>query len=701
MARFLNPYNFVRPLPKPTSEPSTREGQLLWRCTPPPHDRYSGLSGEIECILEAAIPIFVSDPEYSENGGHKTHHFFNVGGQDVIPSSSLRGSIRSVFEIVTNSCFGVFESKRLSFRENANNARGLIPAILLHDHVNNRWIAKLLTGNRNKDNSLYAAWVPQYRRNNGNVSLNGVQHGHECHAILQLKEYQRGRLKFTYWEVSEIHPSEGALRQLQEGEIKAQGVLCITNQNINRKHDERFFFTTADLDTYLVSDDNRYLVPENVILRYNESLQETRDFHADAISERGATAAQVVRNGRDSEYAFSRHLLDSWDQVVISPKNPLFTTEGFHYPIYVRINDGKIDYIAPVAIPRVPEARSLEEVLKEEGFDHLLPATSWKELSPADRLFGWVNPKGDEAKDLRTPVAYAGRVQFSHAHVIDHDGKVLKKPSQLLESLTLSILSAPKPTTTRFYIDPQDGIPTSINTGLHNGEERPSDQNLRYGRRGNMLRGRKVYRHHGNSFNLTESKAHPPNNRSDQNRTIVGAHPPQTRYSFKISFENLEKVELGALLWTLQLIDDSSNAQGYHRIGYGKPLGFGSVKITIKSLSIRNNRQRYLSTLTEESTYFEASDHIPNLTSQFRTHFVKLYDQHADANRFYELQNIMDLMILLSEPSTNISIHYPRTNPIRDPQGKNFEWFVANNRHAKLLLPYPQDDDEGFPYIPR
>ena len=46
----------------------------------------------------------------------------------------------------------------------------------------------------------------------------------------------------------------------------------------------------------------------------------------------------------------------------------------------------------------------------------------------------------------------------------------------------------------------------------------------------------------------------------------------------------------------------------------------------------------------------------------------------------YELPNIVDLIKLLRGPEKGQPqhIHYPRTNPQPDPEGKNFEWFVEN-----------------------
>ena len=49
-----------------------------------------------------------------------------------------------------------------------------------------------------------------------------------------------------------------------------------------------------------------------------------------------------------------------------------------------------------------------------------------------------------------------------------------------------------------------------------------------------------------------------------------------TLFSFDLQVTNLSQVELGALVWLLTL-----PAEHFHRLGLGKPFGFGSVRLDI------------------------------------------------------------------------------------------------------------------------
>jgi CRISPR-associated protein (TIGR03986 family) len=687
MARFLNPYNFVRPLSAPQNLPplseETADLHLLWRCPPPPHDRYTGLSGRITCTMTAKTPVFVSDSDFfyqneeDEKKKHKTYRFFNVNGQDMIPASSLRGSIRSVFEVATNSTFGILDDQRLSYRETTTNALSLVPGLVAYDRQRKQWQVHLLRGNSGIDvrnnfkpksteqddiPTMYAAWVPQYRRNRTeNVDLKGLQHGDYCQALITPQEYRRqgGRVLFRYWRVEtlaqEDQQAELQTRQAETtGSRIVDGFLCITNKNISRKHDERLFFSvkqhiTHDLNSTIIED-------------YNLNISLNYQYHVEH---------------QTSDVA-SRHLVNH-------PETECIPREGSsrQFLVYVRLrHDAEqqqpvVDYLAPVAIPRVLESQSLHKVLEREDFDHLLTAQDIDQLSLADRVFGWVHPSA-AGKSLAVPTAYKGRVNFSHA--------TPQKPLQTLDKQPLSILSAPKPTTTRFYVNSRMYPPNTRANGAE-----PRDEQIRYGGKGNMLRGRKMYRHHGDLFTWNEAAKHPQFPNSDQNRTIDGAHDINTQYEFTLNFENLQSVELGALLWSLQPWSDAC-----HRLGYGKPLGLGSVQIKVTSLKLYDMQRRYSGDIKDTGDV-EAIEEIPTLITRFTVAFAHLYGES-----FEHLDNIRDLRALLSSPLH--LVHYPRKSVNRNREGdKNYEWFKENKPPTRdapnYLLPYAADDTEGFPYF--
>lgn len=98
------PYNFV---PFSPGEPSTS--------SPPGHDDYSGRSGVLKCTLTALTPLLVKGSG-TGTGDERMPYMplENDKFTPIIPGTSLKGMVRSVFEALTNSCVGLAaDGKRL------------------------------------------------------------------------------------------------------------------------------------------------------------------------------------------------------------------------------------------------------------------------------------------------------------------------------------------------------------------------------------------------------------------------------------------------------------------------------------------------------------------------------------------------------------------------------------------------------------
>ncbi len=87
MGSFINPYTFI---------PVNKGRKKLYG------DYYSQknlLTGKIECHIITKTQLAVCDKV-----GEQDFNFYSVGGKAVIPGSSIRGSIRSIYEALTDSC---------------------------------------------------------------------------------------------------------------------------------------------------------------------------------------------------------------------------------------------------------------------------------------------------------------------------------------------------------------------------------------------------------------------------------------------------------------------------------------------------------------------------------------------------------------------------------------------------------------------
>jgi CRISPR-associated protein (TIGR03986 family) len=290
-------------------------------------------------------------------------------------------------------------------------------------------------------------------------------------------------------------------------------------------------------------------------------------------------------------------------------------------------------------------------------------------------------------------VAYAGRVRFSHATLTDDGDKGVYD-----SELPLSILSSPKPTTMLFYLQ-------KASDELWTEEERKSPQMAEtIGYDGpNKLRGRKFYRHHGDLLSRQEYER-ADSLRDKQNRSVRGVRTPDNIFNFTIDFHNLAPVELGALLWVLQLGHGEKEEQCYHRLGYAKPLGFGSVRIDVEEVQLLDINQRYAS-LDSRSGWKRAN---PAQRGDWIYHFEQAMHR-CYGHSIRELDNIRDLFALLQKPDVSLPkhIHYPRTSKSPDSAGENFKWFVGNKRKSKKIreagpnhtLDIAAEEEDGLPLL--
>jgi len=653
------------------------------------------LSGRLKCKITTQTPLFISDShavevktvgEKGKEKEHPSYRFFrceNDEGKDEIalPASSLRGMLRATYEAATNSCFSVFTGdKRLSYHLPPEDALKLIPARVIQkgDQLYLDILNGMTTVNigEKPDGPQYAAWIMQYTPLRPSrtkdraprspysvrrfVSLSRLGHEDPCEAVIELVKHPLRN--FEFWNVVQIAPSGSHLKPSRPDQKIIHGYLCITNQNIQNKHDERIFFSAGS--------PVRIPLPDTVRQRYRELIKDYQDRHADEVQKRlkrrdKNPSVPPPDEPEGDEAAFSRFILD-----------PAETDLHDGSLVYVMLEPAgrtaRVAFIVPVSVPRVVYEQTIADRLAPDAKDDdLHKCRSYDALCPACRAFGWVYGSDDRSMPILASdelAAYAGRINVTYGKAKNITGKF---------DATLAILSSPKPTTTRFYLrplngaDPQDGRDDlQVN---YNVEARQ------------QLRGRKFYRHQGKQCRNQEYSS-PNGKETDQNRTLKDIVEAGSTFEFEITFENLTEVELGALLWTLEL-------EGWHhRLGFAKPLGFGSLTIAVQEFELLDPKARYEDfmpgwkpVLSEKFWYVE----------QFKVAMKNRYGRD-----FNELDNIRDLEALLAE-SPDLPVHYPRSSRKPQPDGKNYEWFMGNKRKGapRLTLPLAPKDNEGFPLI--
>jgi CRISPR-associated protein (TIGR03986 family) len=292
----------------------------------------------------------------------------------------------------------------------------------------------------------------------------------------------------------------------------------------------------------------------------------------------------------------------------------------------------------------------------------LAPANDRKKLSPADRVFGWVSQESQGA--------YRGHVRIGHIRAVSAAISTFDSPR------ILPILGAPKPQQGRFYVA-RDNSGAAQESGL-------SRESAGYNNANKRLRGRKVYPHHRNTngSGMSESQI----DQTKQNRSVREQVNPDSVFEFDIHFHNLSAVELGALKWLLELPPDH-----FHRLGLGKPLGYGSVRLDLTAACIHSGGQM--------KKAYESLEAPERCEIDIVNMFVAAVES-AYKKPFNEVSFIAAFLRAAEGFGDGLPVHYPRTRlqPQTGDGSESYEWFVANDKSDRHALP-DLANDAGLPYL--
>jgi len=670
---FHNPYNFVPAPPRNTAHVD------LGDHAPIGHHRYHGgwISGSIRVKMTLKTPMLLPDAarlhEHNQDnpmlGIKKGHKDFPVrldaDGEPLVPPTSIKGMLRAAYEAVTNSRLSVFagHDRELAYRMATNEALGLIPAQVEGDQL------VLLPGTsgieRRQDEPMYAAWLPRYNRGQLDPLCypDGSLPQHRDAVTCWVVEVRHRSGRFSFWGVRNIF-RRGQVAGMPDAEcLQVDGYVSITGANIDRKHDERVFFVHGQ-------EARRLPLTPTLRRRWNELICNYRSTHEQELAERAR------RGERPDQYLGREPGRTAWSRHVYQPGEDQLADGSLCYAALDR--ERSIVALYPVMISRRLFEAAPRSLLPPE----LGPATALSQLSPADRVFGWVGQGGRGA--------YCGNVRV---------GPVTCESSDAIEcfgemGLPLAILGQPKEQQARFYV-----------AASPNGEAQTdglSKEEAGY-RTGKGLRGRKVFPHHrslpeghwtdpmtdrtqqanGGHFQEYRRSVLSGQDRDNQNRSIHGWVKPETTFAFDLHVTNLSPVELGALLWLLSL-----PAEHYHRLGGGKPLGFGSVRLEIDEpnthLHDGNGWTQFYSTL---DPCFPPEVNREAAITSFQNAVIAAYGPNPT---FDEVSFIKAFLRMAKGFEDNLPIHYPRArqqgqaDPVPPhPEGLAYQWFVANDRTGR------------------
>ena len=602
-------------------------------------------TGVISCKLIVKTPLLIPDVEKATgltDDKNVEYPFMSIGNSEniryIIPGSSLRGPIRSTYEALTNSCFVTAgSSQNISTRTKTPFEPGLL-----------MWV----------DNKLALKPAKAYLFKVGDYKSNINEDNNNVWCIATQEELRR---KYRYGDTIYF---EG--RTSKNGKYFVKKVIKKSDITDDRLESELEYSTEHNSRDNEVSEndkDNNGATIKQGYMYIGEYISKKRHesiFIADGES-------NILSENLDLAYQKLKETIKIYQNEKIN-KNLTKDQDGIFHHGYDQVDfesfeKGEIEAL-PVWYKKIKQDETEQNKVYlsfagigrynyEKGMDELLgerkPCTSRNNLCPACRIFG-VTGKNEEK-------GIASRVRFSDI-IIDEDIEFKK--------YSLSPLRSPHPSYLPFYAI-------------------TSDYNQGYDAEGSDIRGRKFYWHHA-SENTDINNA---------DTTIEGIK--SGIFSFSVYYEDLTKAQLEHVLWLLCLGENEEDGKYCFKIGHGKPLGYGSVKVIVDG---------YKERMVEDGNYILCSHSKSDIKNKVSK--VDLFKNAPDLKYVLNLNTIKEKEV--SYPYV-LDSEGKRSSDPNDVNMSSAKWFSENMKlggnEATVLykLSYPtniftgNDNKIAFPVL--
>lgn len=326
-----------------------------------------------------------------------------------------------------------------------------------------------------------------------------------------------------------------------------------------------------------------------------------------------------------SDISIPNELIEEYKNQITDGQKKILGAEGVllnDQPVFYLLEENQLIFFGHTMMFRLPYRSSITEFMPSQ-LRSSKKSDNIETTDFADAIFGFVR---DEKQDRDSTQAVPGRVFISDAVCQQTNSEDIWLSTSPIVS---KILAGPKPTTFQHYL-----VQTSTDKpNLKHYGSVPVEETV--------IRGHKLYWHKKKPTITLEN----PEEVSDTQKTQIKPIKPGVSFQFMIHFENLSKVELGALLWVLDLAQDE---QYRLSLGMGKPLGMGAVKIA-HQLYFNQRKQRY-ETLFADEQWFTGYSAAPDSSKPY----IEAFDAHirqaigAAESSLKDVQRIKMLLAMLS-----------------------------------------------------
>ena len=315
---------------------------------------------------------------------------------------------------------------------------------------------------------------------------------------------------------------------------------------------------------------------------------------------------------------------------------------------YIKVTHGEetLVYLSNSSIGRIAQKRKWEDIMGD-----YTPCKNTDAMCPACLLFGTTQGNGMK-----------GRLQITDATpVLDN----LETP----KVHRLQILGSPNPSAFEFYFRKPSTRATYWNADFYGESEKVRSKDGKEKTKINYFdleeatpRGRKMYWH--------SKIAEDAEKKEKMNCTVESVNGT---FKFKIYFNEITNQQLENLLWVITLGENKEDSTRQHKLGHGRPLGYGSVKLQVLEQTIRQvfyDKESGRMEVTLESKTQKELQILPRLDP----------DSEAEKN----------LLIMVNTESfpKDVPVMYPREKKGREDN--IYTWFAQNRRNSDSVRTLPE-----------
>jgi len=669
---FYNPYQFIPVLPLDASGWLDKEEFTTGR-----HYHSHGLysrqdaqggpiyHGRLQCKLKTETPIFIGSKREEGTAPVVVNNYF-FDKEIAIPATSLRGMLSSLAETASNSALRVMENGLLSYRKTTDATK-----------PKDRPLSEIGMIVEEDDNLKLIPFAQKW-------ALKEACSDSEMKTFLEQNScatWSSDNPQIYYFEFNDDTGKPEGL-PIPAGSLTAiprrlrPCILRILGKNQREKEipDTKKHEMLIQVSKEFVDDFNGYIkgthkltINPKAIQRFEQLANQRTDSQKQESLEHDEQRLPynlkgTIRNNNPAKYGHKLRL-KTGDLV------------------YFRTDEQDNNIVAEIAFSAIWRGR-IENKDQNAANVHdffspeLRPFNpNRNSLSPAELLFGFVEEREKDKTYPEQALAFAGKVRIGAGRLTagQNQDVLLEHP------VTLKILSSPKLPSPALYFQPKPQK-NPVQSGYIAKRELNPEQHQPNGRK-YYLHAMRQATHPAQVQKLTATGGvatggdtlypwQSGNNENPEQKAIIRPIKVGTVFEFYMDFDNLNAWELGLLCYALK------PAPSYrHKIGMGKPIGLGSVDISIESLKLIDRRQRY----AEDPFDINHDDKAGNGRYNVNADKIPSVDQLRETFAVTMNNNIRKAIEMLGNPhNVKAPVHYPQVKA-KNIEIETYQWFVAND----------------------